>query len=70
MLQALALKLGVVAERDLAQCCRDAYPRWLNYCLWILSEVPLQPPCIASCSMASSLLQLGQLQLLPDTADC
>ena len=38
-LQALALKLGVVAERDLAQCCRDAYPRWLNYCLWILSEV-------------------------------
>ncbi len=25
-LQALSLKLGVVAERDLAQACRDAYP--------------------------------------------
>lgn len=37
--QASALKLGVVAERDLAQCCRDAYPRWANVSLWILSEV-------------------------------
>jgi len=37
--QASALKLGVVAERDLAQCCRDAYPRWANISLWILSEV-------------------------------
>ncbi len=46
--QALALKLGVVAERDLAQCCRDAYPRWLNYCLWVLSEVQLRPSCTAS----------------------
>ena len=26
-LQALSLKLGVVAERDLAQACRDAYPK-------------------------------------------
>lgn len=37
--QALALKLGVVAERDLAQCCRDAYPRWANYSLWVMMEV-------------------------------
>ena len=42
--QACALKLGVVAERDLAQCCRDAYPRWANVSLWVLSEVTrLQP---------------------------
>lgn len=26
-LQALSVKLGVVAERDLAQACRDAYPK-------------------------------------------
>lgn len=26
-LQSLSLKLGVVAERDLAQACRDAYPK-------------------------------------------
>ena len=28
-LQYLSLKLGVVAERDLAQACRDAYPKVL-----------------------------------------
>jgi NRAMP (natural resistance-associated macrophage protein)-like metal ion transporter len=27
-LQHLALKLGVASGRDLAQACRDAYPRW------------------------------------------
>ncbi len=26
-LQALCIKLGAVSERDLAQACRDAYPR-------------------------------------------
>ena len=26
-LQSLSLRLGVVSERDLAQACRDAYPR-------------------------------------------
>lgn len=30
-LQALSLKLGVVAERDLAQACRDAYPKVCNF---------------------------------------
>ena len=30
-LQSLSLKLGVVAERDLAQACRDAYPRARPY---------------------------------------
>lgn len=28
-LQHLALKLGVASGRDLAQACRDAYPRWV-----------------------------------------
>ncbi|CAL5218879.1 g614 [Coccomyxa viridis] len=40
-LQALSLKLGVVAERDLAQACRDAYPKWLVYCLWVLAEIAI-----------------------------
>lgn len=46
--QACALKLGVVTERDLAQCCRDAYPRWVIIPLWLLSEVqhPLLPPLL------------------------
>lgn len=46
-LQSLSLKLGVVAERDLAQACRDAYPKacpftkgWIM-CKWVVS--PLTP---------------------------
>ena len=27
----LALKLGVASGRDLAQACRDAYPRWVGW---------------------------------------
>jgi hypothetical protein len=37
--QSMALKLGVATERDLAQCCRDMYPRWAVYLLWIVAEV-------------------------------
>jgi len=34
LLQALALKLGIVAERDLAQACRDHYSRLVSFLLW------------------------------------
>ncbi|KAH8940159.1 hypothetical protein BDL97_15G073700 [Sphagnum fallax] len=40
-LQYLALKLGVVANRDLAQACRDAYPNWVVYSLWIVMEIAI-----------------------------
>ncbi|CAI7779705.1 unnamed protein product [Closterium sp. NIES-53] len=40
-LQSLSLKLGVVGERDLAQACRDAYPRYANLTLWILAEIAI-----------------------------
>ena len=35
-LQFLSLKLGVVAERDLAQACSDAYPKVLPRSVFIL----------------------------------
>lgn len=38
-LQHMALKLGVATNRDLAQCCRDAYWHPVNIALWILAEV-------------------------------
>ena len=40
-LQALSVKLGVVAERDLAQACRDAYSRPFSFLLWISAEVAI-----------------------------
>ena len=39
ILQALCARLAVATERDLAQACRDAYPRWAAWPLWVLAEV-------------------------------
>ena len=38
-LQALAAKLGLVTGRDLAQACRDAYPKPVSLCLWLSAEL-------------------------------
>jgi manganese transport protein len=39
ILQSLCARLAVATERDLAQACRDAYPRWTAWPLWLLAEV-------------------------------
>ncbi|CAK0779561.1 hypothetical protein CVIRNUC_004804 [Coccomyxa viridis] len=57
-LQALSLKLGVVAERDLAQACRDAYPKWLVYILWILAEVAIAATDLAEIIGSATALNL------------
>jgi manganese transport protein len=41
VLQALCARLGIGAGRDLAQACRDAYPRWVSYPLWALAEIAI-----------------------------
>ena len=38
-LQALAAKLGIVAQRDLAQACRDAYSKPISIFLWLSAEI-------------------------------
>src|SRR5882672_7115489 len=35
LLQALSVRLGIATGRDLAQACRDAYPRPVGIMLWI-----------------------------------
>ena len=37
-LQAMTVRLGLAGRRDLAQACRDAYPKWLVFILWIVAE--------------------------------
>jgi manganese transport protein len=39
LLQSLAARLGIVAGRDLAQLCRDRFPRPVAFALWLLAEV-------------------------------
>ena len=41
LLQYLALKLGIVTGRDLAQACRDHYSRPVTIFLWILTEIAI-----------------------------
>jgi manganese transport protein len=38
LLQALCTRLGVASGRDLAQACRDAFPRWASWPLWAAAE--------------------------------
>ena len=41
LLQALCARLGIGAERDLAQACRDAFPRAVSWPLWVLAEIAI-----------------------------
>ena len=50
MLQTLSSRLGIVSRRDLAQACRDEYPRIVSYILWILCEF-----AIVACDLAEVL---------------
>src|SRR5260370_37460986 len=41
LLQALCARLGIAAGRDLAQACRDAFPRWMSWPLWVITEIAI-----------------------------
>ena len=59
LLQSLALRLGIVSGRDLAQACRDHYSRRVSFTLWILCEV-----AIAACDLAEVIGSAIALNLL------
>jgi manganese transport protein len=59
LLQTLAARLGIVAGRDLAQVCRDRYPRPVATALWVLCEC-----AIAACDLAEVLGTAIGLNLL------
>lgn len=59
ILQHLALKLGIVAERDLAQACRDHFHPIVNYILWVFCEI-----AIAACDLAEVIGSAIALNLL------
>ncbi len=41
ILQSLCARLAIASGRDLAQACRDGYPRWAAYPLWALAEIAI-----------------------------
>src|SRR5256714_7004182 len=58
-MQILSARLGVVTGKDLAQCCRDWYPRWTRWPNWLLSEI-----AIGACDLAEVLGSAVALNLL------
>lgn len=65
LLQHLALKLGVVTGRDLAQACRDAYSKPVSFFLWILAEIAIAATDLAE--VIGSAIALNLLFGMPLT---
>ncbi len=59
ILQHLALKLGIVSGRDLAQACRDHYSPAVSFMLWVLCEI-----AIAACDIAEVIGSAIALNIL------
>ena len=59
LLQRLAIKLGVVTGRDLAQACREHFSRPVAIALWIFAEI-----AIAACDLAEVIGSAIALNLL------
>jgi manganese transport protein len=41
ILQSLAARLAVATSRDLAEICRDIFPKYTNYGLWLMAELAI-----------------------------
>ena len=59
LLQTLCARLGIVTGRDVAQACREYYPRAVNLALWFLCEI-----AIVACDLAEVLGAAIALKLL------
>src|ERR1700691_3216352 len=58
-LQVISARLGVVTGKDLAQCCRDWYPKWTRWPNWLLCEL-----AIGACDLAEVLGSAVAINLL------
>src|SRR6201996_3158713 len=59
LLQSLSARLGIVRGLDLAQASKNAYPRFINFCLYILAQI-----AIIACDLAEIIGMAIGLQLL------
>src|SRR5213080_1994128 len=58
-MQVISARLGVVTGKDLAQICRDWYPRWTRWPNWLFCEL-----AIGACDLAEVLGSAVALNLL------
>ena len=59
LLQTLSARLGIVSGVDLAQACRETYPRAVSFALWVVCEV-----AIVACDLAEVIGAAIGLKLL------
>jgi len=59
IMQIVSARLGVVTGKDLAQACRDFYPGWIRWPLWLFCEV-----AIVACDLAEVLGSAVAINLL------
>jgi manganese transport protein len=58
LLQALCVRVGVATGRDLAQLCRERFPRAAAYPLWLLAEIAICATDLAELIGTAIALQL------------
>src|SRR6202140_4433161 len=58
-MQVISARLGVVTGKDLAQCCREWYPRWTRWPNWLFCEL-----AIGACDLAEVLGSAVAINLL------
>jgi manganese transport protein len=58
-MQVIASRLGVVTGKDLAQCCREWYPKWTRWPNWLACEL-----AIGACDLAEVLGSAVALNLM------
>jgi manganese transport protein len=59
VMQVLAARLGLATGKDLAQACRDYYPRWTRWPNWLACEI-----AIGACDLAEVLGSAVAINLL------
>src|SRR6201996_6182240 len=59
LLQSLSTRLGIVRGLDLAQASKNTYPRFINFCLYILAQI-----AIIACDLAEIIGMAIGLKLL------
>jgi manganese transport protein len=58
LLQALAVRVGIATERDLAQLCRERFPPAVSLALWVLAEIAICATDLAELIGTAIALQL------------
>jgi manganese transport protein len=58
LLQALCARIGIATGRDLAQLCRERFPKPVSYPLWLLAEIAICATDLAELIGTAIALQL------------